>query len=76
MELVFVFPVIFLEIFFINLFEIVKVIRALGIYAFVEHKVFTILFMNQGVTAVRTLQRYGLGKTVFVGREKCSANFA
>ena len=47
MELIFVFSVAAFEIFLINLFEVVKIVRTFGIDAFVDHKVFAVFYVNQ-----------------------------
>ena len=76
MEFIFVFSVAAFEIFLINLFEIVKVVRTFGIDAFVDHKVFAVFLVNQRVIAVRAFQGVGLCKTVFIRRECSGADFA
>ena len=75
-EFIFVFSVAAFEIFLINLFEIVKVVRTFGIDAFVDHKVFAVFLVNQRVIAVRAFQGVGLCKTVFIRRECSGADFA
>ena len=75
-EFIFVFSVAAFEIFLINLFEIVKVVRTFGIDAFVDHKVFAVFLVNQRVIAVRAFQGVGLCKTVFIRRECSGAYFA
>ena len=75
-EFIFVFSVAAFEIFLINLFEIVKVVRTFGIDAFVDHKVFAVFLVNHRVIAVRAFQGVGLCKTVFIRRECSGAYFA
>ena len=43
MELIFVFAVILFELFLIHLFQVVEVVRAFGIDALVDDKVFPVL---------------------------------
>ena len=76
MEFIFVFSVAAFEIFLINLFEIVKVVRTFGIDAFVDHKVFAVFYVNQRMVTVRAFQGVGLCKTVFIRRECSGADFA
>ena len=66
-ELVFVFAVVFLQILFVNLFEVVQVVGALGIDTFVEDKVFAVLFGNQRMVAVGTAQLHGRKTAVLWG---------
>ena len=67
MELVFVFAVVFLQILFVNLFEVVQVVGAFGIDTFVEDKVFAVLFGNQRMVAVGTAQLQGRKTAVLWG---------
>jgi hypothetical protein len=55
-EFIFVFTVILIEMLFVNLPEIIKIIRALRIYTFMYDEVLTILLMNEVVIAMRALQ--------------------
>ena len=59
MEFVFIFAVVFLQVFFINLFEVVEIIGALGIHAFVHNKVLTVFLWNEGIAAMGTAQFHG-----------------
>ena len=59
MELVFVLAVIFLQVFFIHLFEIVEIVRAMGIDALVNDKVLPVFFGNEGIAAVGAAQFHG-----------------
>ena len=56
MEFIFVLTVIFSQILFINLFEVVKIVRAFRIHTFVDYKVLTVFLMNESMTAVRTFK--------------------
>lgn len=58
-ELVSVFAAAFIQVLLVDLFEVVQVIRAFGVHAFVEDEVLPILFGNQGVAAVGTAQLHG-----------------
>jgi hypothetical protein len=76
-EFIFVFTVILIEMFFINLPEIMKIIRALWIYTFMYDEVLTILLMTEIVIAMRALQNGSFGEAVIFGwRKKCLADFA
>ena len=57
MQLITVFPEILCEIFLIDLFEVVKVVRAFRVHAFMDDKVLAVFFMNQRMAAVRTIER-------------------
>ena len=59
MELIFVFAVILFELFLIHLFQVVEVVRAFGIDALVDDKVFPVLFGNKSVSTVRAPQLHG-----------------
>ena len=52
MEFIFIFAVVLPEIFFIYLFEVVEVIRAFGIDALMDDKVFAFFLWDQGIAAV------------------------
>lgn len=56
MELIFVFAIVFVQVFFSNLFKVVQVIRTFRIYTFMDNEVFSVFLMNKGVVAVRTFQ--------------------
>ncbi len=72
-ELIFVLAVIFFEVVLIYLFQVVKIVRAFGIDALVEDKVFPVLFGNEGISTVRAAQLYG-GEAAFGGRKPCSTD--
>jgi hypothetical protein len=62
---------------FINLLEIMKIIRALWVYTFMDDEVLPVFFMNEAVIAVRALQNGSFGEAVILGwRKKCLADFA
>lgn len=51
-EFVFVLAISFFKMFLIYFFEIVEIVRAFGIYAFVDDKVFPVFFMYQSISTV------------------------
>ena len=59
MELIFVLAVILFEVLRIHLFQVVEVVRAFGIDALVQDKVFAFLFWNKGMPAVGAAQLQG-----------------
>ena len=75
MELVFVLAEIFLQVFFIHLFEIVEIVRAMGIDTLVDDKVFPAFFWNEGITAVGAAQFHGR-EAAFRRRKPGSADLA
>jgi hypothetical protein len=76
-EFIFVFTVILIEMLFINLPEIMKIIRALWIYTFMYDEVLTVFLMTEVVIAMRALQNGSFGEAVIFGwRKKCLADFA
>ena len=52
MELVFVLAISFFKMFLIYFFEIMEIVRAFGIDAFVDDKVFPVFFMYQSISTV------------------------
>ena len=50
---------ILFKVIFIHLFEVVKVVRASGIYAFVEDEVFALFLWDEGIAAVRAAEFQG-----------------
>ncbi len=75
MGFVFVFAVISFQVVLVNLFHIVKVIKAFGIDAFMKHKVFAVFLGNQGFSTVRAAQFHGR-KTAFIWLELGTAYLA
>ena len=59
MEFIFIFGVILFKVILIYLFEVVEVVRASGIYAFVEDEVFAFFLWDEGIAAVRAAQFQG-----------------
>ena len=75
MKLIFVLALVFIEIFLVNLPEIVQVVRAFGINAFVYDEMLTIFLGNKSMSAVRASELEGC-MTILFWREKCLANLA
>ena len=73
MELIFVFAVILSEIVLIYLLQVMKIIRAFGIDALVDDKVFPILFGDEGISAVGAAQLYGR-ESAFSRRKPCGTD--
>ena len=59
MELIFILAIILFEVILIHLFEVVEVVRAFGIDAFVENEVLTLFLWDEGVAAVGAAQLHG-----------------
>ena len=76
MELIFVLSEIFIQILFLNLFQVVKIVRAFWIYTLVNDEVLAVLFVNQSIEAVRTAQSHGSGKSAFIRGEGRGTDFA
>jgi hypothetical protein len=70
-KLIFVLAIIFGKVFFINLFEIVEIVRTFRIYTFMDDKVFPVFLANKGMLAMRTLEGQLVIKSVITGSE-CS----
>jgi hypothetical protein len=67
MQLVFIFAVVLGQISFVHLLEVVEIVRALGIHAFMEDEVFSVFLTGQRVGAIRALKGKGPGETVLIG---------
>ena len=76
MQLIFVLAVILIQIRLINFLQVVKVVGAFGIHAFVDDEVFTILLTCQSMGAVRTLEGKGFGETVLIRRKEGPTDLA
>ena len=77
MELVFIFTIVFIQMFFIHLFEIMQIIRAFGIYTFMDEEMLAVFFMNETVVTMRAFQNGSFRKTViFSWRKMCLADLA
>ncbi len=57
MKLVFVFAVWLIKVLFLNLFEVLNIIGAFLVDAFVNGKMFAVFFGNKNMIAVRTAKR-------------------
>ena len=73
MELIFIFTVIFFQVFRIHFFEVVEIVRAFGIDTLMNDKVPVVFLGHQRVPAMRTAQ-FHRGKAAFIGRESCIAD--
>ena len=67
MKLIFVLAVIFGKVSFIDLFEIVEIVRAFRIHTFMDDKVFSALFRDESIATVWATH-FDSGKPA-VGRE-------
>ena len=56
MKLIFVLTIVLIQVFFIDLFKVAKVVGALRIYAFMYYEVFALLLLLKGTGAVRALK--------------------
>ena len=66
-QLIFILAII--QIGLIHFFQVVKVVGAFWVHAFMDDEMFTILLTGQRMGTVRTLERKDPGKTVLIGRE-------
>ena len=55
------FTVVFLKALFVNLFEVVEIIRAFGFHAFMYDEVLPAFFWNGGIAAMGTARFHGSG---------------
>ena len=53
MEFVFIFAIVFLQMFFVHFFKVVQIVRALCIDTLMDDEVLAVLFMHKTVIAVR-----------------------
>lgn len=75
MELVFIFTVVLFEVLFIDFFEVVKIIRALWIYAFMNDEMFPVFLRDESVATMRASKFDGREAT-FIRREMGVTDFA
>ena len=68
MEFVFILAIVLIQVFFINVTEIVEIVRALGVYTFVYDEVLPVLLWNKSIPTVRAAEP-DRGKTAFFRRE-------
>ena len=66
MEFIFIFAIILSKIFLIHLFQVVEVVRAFRIHAYVKNEVFAFFLWDEGIATVRTAQFYR-GEAAFGG---------
>ena len=66
MKLIFIFSIVFFQIFFIYLVKIMKVVRTLGIDAFMDDEMLPLFLGNKDVETVRTPESCVPGKTTFL----------
>ena len=76
MKLVFIFAIVFLQVFFIDVFEVMEIVGTFLVDAFVEDEVFPVLFVDKGMSAVGTAQGIVLGEAVITSREVGITYFA
>ena len=69
MKLIFVFAIIFGKVSFIDLFEIVEIIRAFRIHTFMNDKVLPVFLLTKSMATMRAAQSDLFGKTVFLWRK-------
>ena len=56
MELIFIFAIVLVQMLFINLFEVMQIVGAFRIHAFMDDEVFTVFLVNKTVIAMRALE--------------------
>ena len=56
MEFIFIFAIVLVQMLFINLFEVIQIIRTFRIYTFMDDEVFTVFLVNKAVIAMRALE--------------------
>ena len=56
MQFVFIFTMVLIQMFFINFFKVVQIIRAFRIYTFMDDEVLAVFFVNETVVAMRAFQ--------------------
>ena len=66
MQLIFVLTVVLIQICLVNLLEVVKVVRALGIHAFMDDEMLPVFLTGQRMGTVRTLEGKNLGETALI----------
>ena len=62
--------------FFVHFLQVVKIVWAFRVDAFMDDEVFAVLFVYQSIVTMRTAQGTDLGETVFLRREICFTNLA
>ena len=69
MKLIFVFTILLFQVFLIDIFEVMEIVRAVDVNALVDDKVLTVLLVDQCITAMGTAQGIVFGKAVLVRGE-------
>ena len=58
MELVFIFPVSLIEMFWLHFFKVMEIVRAFRVYALMQDKELPVFLRDEGIPAVRAAQLY------------------
>ena len=75
MQLIFVFAIVFMQVFIIHFGKIVEIIRAFGIHAFMNAEKLAVFLGSKGTAAVGAEQPERRGNK-FTGAEGLAADFA
>ena len=75
-QLILVLAVVFFQICLINLFQVVEIIGAFGVHAFMDDEVLTVFPAGQRMGTVGALEREDPGRTVLVRRKPSAADLA
>ena len=59
MELVFIFPVSLIEMFWLHFFKVMEIVRAFWVYALMQDKELPVFLRDKSIPAVRAAQLYG-----------------
>jgi len=70
MELVFIFPVSLIEMFWLHFFKVMEIVRAFWVYALMQDKELPVFLWDKSIPAVGTAKFYGR-KAVILLRELC-----
>ena len=60
MEFIFIFAIVLVQMLFINLFEVIQIIRTFRIYTFMDDEVFTVFLVNTGASHAGQVQCFGI----------------
>ena len=75
MELVFIFPVSLIEMFWLHFFKVMEIVRAFRVYALMQDKELPVFLWDKSIPAVGTAKFYGR-KAVILLRELRVTDFA
>ena len=75
MEFVFVFPIVLIQVVFINFTKIVKIVRTLGVHTLMDDEVLAVFLWNKSISTVWASEFDG-GKTAFFWGESGVADLA